>query len=190
MKKLFFVLSLAALSGCENLGIGPKEPKEPKPTVDFNFMEDADGNQSFTSSTTGKIDSYWWTLGNQKGTVLPNVPNAFWYEKNGTYNVSLKVTGPGGEATATKGVQVRNIRGSRVFFSTNATAQISVVVNNSFSGTITNRHTTTPTCDTQDAVKFNLKAGDYSYVAIQGNSRWAGNFRVESGECGFTNLTQ
>ena len=85
-----------ALIGCEKLGIGPKEPKEPVPTVDFTYIEDQVGNVSFASSTTGKVDSYQWIIGKYTNNQ-PNPANSAWFGNNGTYNVTLKVIGPGGK---------------------------------------------------------------------------------------------
>ncbi len=178
-----------ALIGCEKLGIGPKEPKEPVPTVDFTYIEDQVGNVSFASSTTGKVDSYQWIIGKYTNNQ-PNPANSAWFEDNGTYNVTLKVIGPGGEATATKGIMVSNIRGNVVFYSSNATAPITVLLQDNEFGKITFRHNSEPNCTDSQVVRYLVRPGKYAYSAAQGNKTWSGNITVTGNACSKINILQ
>jgi|GEM_PF-2573808 PKD repeat protein len=123
---ILFVIPL--IFSCEKLGIMPKE-KEVKPTVDFTFSENQDGVVSFSSATTGKIDSYFWTFGTQHSSNEAN-PKYELYTKNGTYNVQLLVKGLGGDAIVSKGVQIKNIKGRLVFWISHQSFSIDVSVSN------------------------------------------------------------
>lgn len=55
---------------------------------------------TFTATTTGRIDDYLWTLGNGSTATGASVETR--YQQPGSYDVRLRVSGPGGSATVAR----------------------------------------------------------------------------------------
>ena len=74
----------------------------PAPTADFSISQTSgeyDLPVSFTSLSSGPIDSYQWSFGDGSTSTEENPSHV--YTAAGTYTVSLTVTGPGGSDTST-----------------------------------------------------------------------------------------
>ena len=84
------------------------EPEEP-PLADF-FASPRSGpaplTVNFTDFSTGNVDSWSWSFGDDGGESTEQNPT-YTYENPGTYTVSLEVSGPGGSNTRTKTGYIR-----------------------------------------------------------------------------------
>ena len=77
---------------------------ETSPTADFSGSPRSGVKPltvQFTNESTGNITSWFWDFGDGEGTSTLRNPS-YIYTEPGTYTVSLKVIGPGGEDTETK----------------------------------------------------------------------------------------
>jgi PKD repeat protein len=69
-------------------------------------VPDGGGTISFTSTSTGKINSYAWNFDDQGATSSAKNPSHNFPSDAGNFTVRLKVTGPGGSDTVYKRVVV------------------------------------------------------------------------------------
>ncbi len=82
--------------------INVSEPNQP-PVADFSATPLFGGrplNVSFTNLSTGDISTYAWSFGDGGSSTQPNPSHE--YTANGSYTVSLTVSGPGGSNTKTQ----------------------------------------------------------------------------------------
>jgi len=83
------------------------QPNIPAPVASFT-ADPTTGDKPlivrFTSTSSGQINSYLWEFGNGQTSIDPNP--VYLYENEGTYDVSLTVSGPGGQNTATGRITV------------------------------------------------------------------------------------
>jgi len=89
----------------------PKPTATPKPTptpvptpaapiADFTCTPGAAFSMSFTDTSTGNITSWSWDFGDGSTSTVQNPPDHT-YAAQGSYTVSLTVSGPGGASTPT-----------------------------------------------------------------------------------------
>ncbi len=100
MKKNLFIYCLALL--IPMIGLSSCEEEIAAPTVSFTF--EVDGSEVTFTSVTTDTDSYMWEFGDGSTSTEANPVHS--YVVSGTYTVTLKVTGGGGDATASEDVAI------------------------------------------------------------------------------------
>ena len=89
-------------NGNENNGSGNNIPA---PDADFTISSDsgeAPYQITFNSTSTGQITSYEWNIDDDSGIESYSPSFTYTYEDPGTYDVTLKVVGPGGIGEVTE----------------------------------------------------------------------------------------
>ena len=187
MKKLIFILLLSISFSCSKTEI------EPLPTVDFTYKLNANGNVTFNVSSAN-ADSYEWDFGDNSGGVGRLATHE--YNSNGSFVVTLKAIGKGGETVTQSKVLVNNITGTVMFYqSQNGGYHIEVSVDGKYYGLITGYQTSgSPECGGQYFVTVsNLTEGTHSFTAKQINKSnpltWSNTFKIVGGVCSKQKLT-
>ena len=80
---------------------GSSPPPPLPPLADFICTPGAGFTMSFTNTSTGSITGWLWEFGDSTTSTLQNPPVKT-YSGQGSYTVSLTVTGPGGTSTPTQ----------------------------------------------------------------------------------------
>lgn len=100
-KTLFAALAILLIGACSKKD---STPATPAPTVSFTYTKSsnsAPSNVQFTSTATNTT-SYAWDFGDGSSSTTANPSHT--YSSNGTFNVTLSVTGAGGSATTSSQV--------------------------------------------------------------------------------------
>lgn len=100
-KTLFAALAILLIGACSKKD---STPATPVPTVSFTYTKSsnsAPSNVQFTSTATNTT-SYAWDFGDGSSSTTANPSHT--YSSNGTFNVTLSVTGAGGSATTSSQV--------------------------------------------------------------------------------------
>lgn len=108
---LLFVIAsiLLFVSGCTK---GPSEleepPGPPKPVADFTYTTGAPTNPTKVTfvNTSQHAETYDWKIGPGNAPFNVKTPPPFDLGSYGKYNVTLTATGPGGQSTVTKEVNL------------------------------------------------------------------------------------
>lgn len=184
MKKvLFILLASSTLLACK---------KDPEAVADFTYYEDGitPGKVVFTNTSTNAT-TFVWNFGDQSNSSEKNPQHI--YAQNGTYKVTLNVTG---NKEVSKYVEVNSVaeQGQCVFWvATNTYGEINIKINGGIVGTITQYMTTglSPECGAIGFVTLDYPEGTYNFTAesTDGNWSWNGSFTIINGECSKKQLT-
>lgn len=182
MKKIVFtLLGLVVFAACK------KDDGPPSPVVDFTATDDGFGAVQFVATATNAT-SYLWDFGDGRSDSTSATP-LHAYRRNGTFNVFLKATGPGGSTVINKLVPVTGVRGSAMFWKASGTRSLEISVDGQYVGVvITNHPRALTTCGAAGtATVERLKPGVYRYVAKEQGGllprTYEGSFSVTAGEC-------
>ena len=114
MRLPFLIVSLllaaaaAVVIGCS--GGGDATPTSSACRADFYAAPtelDGPGTVQFVDQSTGEITSWAWDF-NENGTIDSTAKHpSYFFDENGTYSITLTVTGPGCEDTVTKTDYIR-----------------------------------------------------------------------------------
>lgn len=178
---------------------GCQKDVPPAPVARFEYRENAatrDGAQYTFVNLTTNAQTYNWTFGDG-GSSSEQHPT-YVFKKNGTYNVTLKATGEGGEDYFNQSIRVSTVptTGRLIFWSRIGNkGNITVSIAGSEIGKITVYQTSTnaPDCGTSGFVTVTLPEGTYSYTAkSQGliPYSWSGSIQIINGMCRSLQLTE
>ena len=181
MKKfLLFFIGLAVVAACN------KDEDIPAPVVDFTATEDGFGAVQFIA-TASDATAYLWDFGDGSSDTTMTPLHA--YRKNGTFNVYLKATGPGGSTVVNKQVPVTGVRGSAMFWKSSGSRSLEITVDGQSAGVvITNYSRGLTACGASGTATLDkLKPGVYKYQAREQGGllprTYEGSFSVTAGEC-------
>ncbi|MDR6195956.1 PKD domain-containing protein [Siphonobacter sp. SORGH_AS_0500] len=136
----------------------------------------------FGSSTT-----YQWNFGD--GSIGSGPDPYHTYKNNGNYTVTLTATGPGGQSTSYKTVQINNISTTGqgiIYLTRNGLGTVDVYIGGSYEGRITVYYSSsTPDCGDNGNVTINKTAGVYNVTAkaVNGSAQWGGTITISNGKC-------
>lgn len=180
-KILFTLLSLAVFAACK------KDDGPPAPVADFTATEDGFGAVQFVATATNAT-SYLWDFGDGNSDTTSATP-LHAYRKNGTFNVYLKATGPGGSTVISKQVPVTGVRGSVMFWKSSGSRTLEITVDGQSAGLVISNYARGLTaCGAAGTATLDkLKPGVYKYQAKEQGGllprTYEGSFSVTAGEC-------
>lgn len=166
--------------------------KTPKPIADFSYSnsEYSPRRVEFTNNSS-KYNYAKWDFGNGD-TSIKDEPYTY-YEKAGTYSVTLIVKGDGGSDTITKDVISPVVNGMAVFYTVQEASvdnPIKVTIGN-ITKNINGKNFYVD-CDNpssyNNVVVFDLPPGVYKMTATQGSDSWSDSIEVEESTCTFKQL--
>ncbi len=180
---LVFVALMGIFNACK------KTDEEPLPTVDFVATDDGTGAVQFYTTTTNTT-SYFWDFGDGKVDSVSATPLHV-YPRNGTFTVTLKVTGPGGSVTLPKSVTVTGVRGKASFFKLTGNRSLEIYLDaaSTAAGVLSsNSANATPACGATGTLQLEqLTPGQHRYLAREQQvlvpKTYEGTFTVTGGQC-------
>jgi PKD domain len=119
--RMSVLMTLILFSGCFN---STDEPK-PKPVALFTYVIGQQGEVTFINASIN-ADTYFWEFGDFSTSSDTDPTNK--YLKNGTFNVRLNATGPGGTASYNMSIVIDNILATRMYRNKTFTP-ITIVIN-------------------------------------------------------------
>jgi PKD repeat protein len=189
MKKSLFYATFFVLFTfqCKQTDVTP----EPSGTIETA----ATGRGEYKFIVNGKnIDSYEWSPGDNTRKYFEASPT-IQYQNNGTYVVSLTLTGKGGTTKISKILVVNDVVGAVTFWTKNATYSIDVSAGGRNMGTITSNYSGTPDCGASGTAwsGYSFVPGTYSFSAKENRnngSSWSGNITIYANQCTKLQLSQ
>jgi PKD repeat protein len=186
-KSLLLLLLCFTLLSCEKIFTSPK------PEAEFDFIQGSGGLVTFIN-TSKNSSSYFWDFGDGGSSTTFNP--TYSYKRNGTFIVTLRANGDGGESTINRTLNISSIptNGNFIFWST-LSKTIKVYINGSYVGTNTKYMTqgTAPSCGTNGFTTVTLPQGTYNFRAEEDSffgSTWSGQIDVFNGVCRSLRLIQ
>ncbi len=184
IRYLSFLL-LFVLSSCEQT----IDPLDKKPVADFNFTLGAEGRVQF-ANLSQNAKTFAWDFGDQNTSTDRSPQHQ--YQRNGTFRVSLNVTGDRGTDVLTKSVQITNIpeNGQATFWLQNFSgcAAPGITINGE-TRNITGGLSAAPACGAAGTATFNLRPGTYNYTGACGSTNWNGSVTVTERGCQLVQLS-
>lgn len=178
---LLLLLGLGLFVACKK-DVGP-----PPPVADFTATEDGFGAVQFIATATDAT-SYNWDFGDGSSDSSSVTP-LHAYKKNGTFNVFLKATGPGGSTVVMKPVEVKGARGSAMFWKASGTRNLEIFVDDQYVGvTSSNYPQGVRGCGLAGSATVDkLTEGVHRYRAREQGGllprTYEGNFSAVAGQC-------
>jgi len=173
------------MAGCQ------QKEATPKLATNFSYSSEACcSGQYFFKDESANATRYDWSFGDGGKSTLKDPPH--YYNKNGSYPVTLTATGvDGSEQSLIRQINVENApyKGSIVFWTNaNAGSAIEVVIKYPSAGNIVGYINSylpsgTPSCDQSGFFTVSLPEGSYNYTAKAGKYTWEGTFNTAVGSC-------
>lgn len=164
-----------------------KDAGPPEPVADFTATEDGFGAVQFIATATDAT-TYNWDFGDGNSDSSSPTPLHV-YKKNGTFNVYLRVDGPGGNTVVAKAVVVKGVRGSAMFWKASGTRSLEVYVDDQYVGVTINNYPQgargcglagTATVDKLTEGVHRFRAKEQSGLLPR---TYEGNFVIIAGQC-------
>lgn len=189
MKKLllYTIVLIFSLSQCKQTEVAPV----PSGTIEIVPM--GRGQIKVICNATN-ADSFVWEFGDNSPNIY-GANLAHQYEKNGTYIITVTITGKGGTNKVSKGINITDVLGAVTFWIQSGSYQINVNVDGRNMGTITSKYSSQPDCGASGTAwsGYSFAPGTYRFSAseVRNNpAMWSGTVTIYANQCTKMQLTQ
>lgn len=194
---LLYMVSL--LSGLYFVSCSKKSDPVPAPVITFDIGETNIPGTIYTYNRTLYATSYVWDFGD--GTQSNKFDPDHAYARNGTYQVTLRATGRGGESSSSQTITISSLSsgnptnptnptspkpGRAVFFTsqTSGWSSITVSIDGVNEGSFSSSFSSTPSCGALGALTISRSPGIYNYTARSNTGLvWNGTIPITENGC-------
>ncbi len=189
---IFAVLPSLFIVSCK------KDDPIPSPKAEFTYEVQNNGFVRFNNQSVNHTKSIWnYGDGESDNFLEYDTYHIHKFNKNGTFQITLKVTKDNLQDVIVKSVSVNTVKGSLLVykrFSTGYGKHIAVYVDGNYIGTINGNvyYTSSPSCgNTNSVTAEGLTEGTHTLEARENNGTgyWKNTVNVSSGQCNSIGLT-
>ena len=189
---IFAILPSAFMLSCK------KDDPIPSPKAEFTYDVQNNGFVRFSNKSLNNTKSIW-NYGDGSGDVVKDYDSEHLrqFTRNGTYQITLKVTKDNLQDVIVKSISVNTVKGSLLVykkFSTGYGKHIAVYVDGNYIGTINGNvyYSNSPSCGNSNSVTAEgLTDGTHTLEAKEnsGSGYWKSTVNVSGGLCNSIGLT-
>ena len=190
---------VSLLCGLYFVSCSKKEEPVPAPIITFDIGETNSPGMIYTYNRTSHASNYIWDFGD--GAKSEEEEPYHTYTKNGTYRVTLRAIGKGGESSSSQTITISSLSsgnpsnptnptspktGRAIFFTsqTSGWSSISVAIDGVTEGSFSSSFSSTPSCGALGALTIGKSPGTYAYTARSNTGvAWNGTVSITENGC-------